>query len=213
MTTDSTPSVLTSITRILPSVLLYRTLPTLDGTHAMSTLPWMIWGKSSSGDALTAYAYVMPEPFFAELSSGSAAPSVGMPEVVSIILTRPMVVGPFRDATRTTTSSVAFALALDALAPPDLEESDADESLAPVPQPARMPVRPRPASVARASRRVMFFCIGVAPFYRDAGFTPRWRTVVRGPPAPAGARTHGVDLTPWEGLPCPALGEWRLPCG
>ena len=43
-----------------------------------------------------------------EPSTGSVgASSVGTPEVVSIIETRPMVVGPLREATRTVTSSVA----------------------------------------------------------------------------------------------------------
>ena len=81
-----------------------------------------------------------------ELESSAVSSPVGMPEVVSIICTRPMVVGPLRDATRTSTLSVEVSAELEADELPELED---------VPlQAASMPVMVADAASAIASRLV-----------------------------------------------------------
>ena len=82
-----------------------------------------------------------------ELESSAASSPVGMPEVVSIICTRPMVVGPLSEATRTLTSSEEVSAEL---------EADELLGLDDVPlQAASMPVMVADAASAIASRLVV----------------------------------------------------------
>lgn len=77
-----------------------------------------------------------------ELESSADVSAVGMPEVVSIICTRPMVVGPLSEATLTLTSSTVV--------------DEPDESLAAdwLPHAASIPVMAAELIRARASRLV-----------------------------------------------------------
>ena len=82
-----------------------------------------------------------------ELDPSAASSPVGMPEVVSIICTRPMVVGPLSEATRTLTSSEEVSAEL---------EADELLGLDDVPlQAASMPVMVADAASAIASRLVV----------------------------------------------------------
>ena len=107
-----------------------------------------------------------------EPSAGSVGvSSVGTPEVVSIIETRPMVVGPLRDATRTVTSSVAAEASEEDEA--SLEEGASVDCVWLVPQAASASPAVMEPSAARAWRRVMLVLLSMGFSSHVVGATGR----------------------------------------
>ena len=141
----STPSVLTQATSTAPLVFWYRVAARLAGTAAASMSPLTSRGTTSSA-----------APYMLKSTRSAASSAVSM-------LTRPMVVGPFRPATRRAvvsaevsglaSSSTVETASVEADSAVDSATEDAD-----APQPARDAQSAKAATAERIRFSFMIFC-------------------------------------------------------